>query len=132
MRCAWEAEKVIFCAADEDLGYDDHGGNDYNNDHNDDYGGDAGMDAGMPNDAPLDDPQGASPGRAPHSVEPVSASKAEEGTAAARSSANDSAEAPTPTPNRTVQQLVRCCFAPALCQPYRHGSYRCRIPPSAP
>ncbi len=90
------------------MGYDDHGGNDYTNDYNDDYDNDHGGDAGMPDDPPLDEPQGASPSRAPIPVEPVSASKAEEGTAAAFGSAIDSAEAPTPTPNHIVQQLVRC------------------------
>lgn len=115
MRYGWQAEELISCVADDEMGYDDHGGNDYNNDYNDDYNNDYGGDEGMPDDPPLDEPQGTSPSRAPHPVEAVSASKAEEeSAAAARSSANDSAEAPTPTPNRTVQQLVRCCFASRL------------------
>ena len=93
------------------MGYDDHGGNDYNDDYNndniDDYGGDAGMDTGMPDAPPPESP--TRPGiKAEGAEEPVSTSKAEAATAA-RGNVSDSAEAPTPTANRTVQQLVRCC-----------------------
>lgn len=107
--------------ADEDMGYADNGGNDYNNDYNDDYNGDYGVDAGMdtdlPDDPPQDDARPESPSRpavkAECIEEPPSTSKSEQGTGVPQGDV----EAPTPTANRTVQQLVRCCTASALASP---------------
>lgn len=94
------------------MGYDGAGGSSDCNDYGDDYGTDAGIGGGTMDDCPPEEPLGASPSRpvvkTEPATEPVSAAKAEESTAAPGDGSADAREAPTPTANRTVLQLVGC------------------------
>jgi len=64
-------------------------------------------------DCPPEEPREASPSRpavkTEPATEPVSAAEAGESACAPGDSTADAPEAPTPTANRTVLQLVGCC-----------------------